>query len=156
MLFSIVAFSVWSDEEALLYLTAYCGHSDVVRMLVELRADIDAYYIYRDMLDCVTLLQFDIYKNKLSTVWLLLRMGADPTIFGQWFRATGTPIKVTRMVEMARLLDSLYCLCQKIIEVDRQSQAVYRVWRDGTFSFLYRARLKSGPKLRECCRHGQA
>ena len=46
----------------------------------------------------------DVPKNKLSTVRLLLRMGADPTLFGRWGRAEGTPIQFARSVEMASLI----------------------------------------------------
>ena len=53
----------WSDEEAPLHLAAYCGHNDVVGMLVERGADVDAYNVYRDTLDCVTPLHFAVYKG---------------------------------------------------------------------------------------------
>ena len=89
---------LWNDEEAPLHLAAYCGHNDVVGMLVDLGADIDAFNVYRDTLDCVTPLHFAVYKNKISTVRLLLRMGADPTLFGKWGRAEGTAIQFARWI----------------------------------------------------------
>ena len=89
---------LWNDEEAPLHLAAYCGHNDVVGMLVDRGADIDAFNVYRDTLDCVTPLHFAVYKNKISTVRLLLRMGADPTLYGKWGRAEGTPIQFARLI----------------------------------------------------------
>ena len=89
---------LWYDEEAPLHLAAYCGHNDVVGMLVDRGADIDAFNVYRDTLDCVTPLHFAVYKNKISTVRLLLRMGADPTLFGKWGRAEGTAIQFARWI----------------------------------------------------------
>ena len=89
---------LWNDEEAPLHLAAYCGHNDVVGMLVDRGADIDAFNVYRDTLDCVTPLHFAVYKNKISTVRLLLRMGADPTLFGKWGRAEGTAIQFARWI----------------------------------------------------------
>ena len=99
----------WSDEEAPLHLAAYCGHNDVVGMLVERGADVDAYNVYRDTLDCVTPLHFAVYKNKLSTVRLLLRMGADPTLFGRWGRAEGTPIQFARSVDKRQIPSFRLC-----------------------------------------------
>ena len=85
-------------------------------MLVERGADVDAYNVYRDTLDCVTPLHFAVYKNKLSTVRLLLRMGADPTLFGRWGRAEGTPIQFARLVAKGKIPSfRLCCQCQQKI-----------------------------------------
>ena len=65
-------------------------------LLADHGADVDAFNVYRDTLDCVTALHFAVYKNKVSTVRMLLGMGADPTLFGRWGRAEGTPMQFAR------------------------------------------------------------
>ncbi len=56
---------VYFDEEAPLHLAAYCGHNDLIRLMLEGGMDIDSYNVYSDNNGyMVTPLHWAVYKNK--------------------------------------------------------------------------------------------
>eukprot|EP00095_Tigriopus_kingsejongensis_P010190 maker-scaffold105_size367834-snap-gene-2.31 protein:Tk10190 transcript:maker-scaffold105_size367834-snap-gene-2.31-mRNA-1 annotation:"ankyrin repeat protein" len=97
---------IWRNEEAPIHLAAYCGYNDILTLFLDHGVDVDSYNVYSDGYK-VTCLHFAIYRNKVSTVKLLMERGADPSLVGVWGSTRGSAIDFARQRGLRSLIPTL-------------------------------------------------
>lgn len=98
--------SEWKNGKDPLHLAAQYGRDDMIRMLVEAGVDVNCYSVW-DSKERWTALHWAVYRNRLSSVRLLLKLGADAELPGRIGTLSGTALDWARKLKYSKEITKL-------------------------------------------------